>query len=219
MADDVYNPLDKLHLAESIIRALIARTPGSLPAPRSAFLGAGVYAIYYLGPFPLYAPLSSPDCVTPVYVGKAMPPGGRTGGLGLTTQTTRTLYDRLREHQKSLDEATNLEASHFRCRFLLVDDIWIPLAENYLISTYHPLWNSNVLSGFGIHQPGGRRIRQRRSLWDTLHPGRRLARGLPENEVPLSTLEDSVRRALAGEIPLDPSASEGSSDLSRDDGS
>jgi len=75
------------------------------------------------------------------------------------------------EHATSLIQALDLDAADFRFRFLIVDDIWIPLGENTLIETFSPVWNA-VVDGFGNHNPGEGRNGQQRSLWDTLHPGR-----------------------------------------------
>jgi REP element-mobilizing transposase RayT len=83
----------------------------------------------------------------------------------------RQLYRRLCEHAESIKQASNLSLGHFSCRYLVVDDIWIPLGESLLISMYSPLWNK-ALDGFGNQDPGAGRYNQRRSLWDELHPGR-----------------------------------------------
>jgi hypothetical protein len=36
---------------------------------------------------------------------------------------------------------------------------------------FSPLWN-RILDGFGIHDPGKGRHKQKASSWDILHPGR-----------------------------------------------
>jgi hypothetical protein len=49
----------------------------------SPFDGAGIYAIYYKGNFPLYVKISTKNktgFVQPIYAGKAIPEGGRKGG-------------------------------------------------------------------------------------------------------------------------------------------
>jgi hypothetical protein len=113
-----------------------------------------------------------------------MPAGGRTGLVGLGSSPGRKLHERLRQHHNSLKAVTNLDERDFRCRYLVVDDIWIPLAERLLIGHYRPLWNG-VVDGFGIHDPGGKpggttgRAGQQKSAWDTLHPGRGFAKGRP----------------------------------------
>lgn len=164
-----YNPLDKEHLAGSIGDALLAKPCGPLP-PESTFLGAGIYAIYYSGPFPAYAPFSSEECDSPIYVGKAIPAGGSTG-FDLVAEVGPVLYGRLREHADSVTAAENLELSDFKCRYLVTDSIWIPLGESLLISSFRPAWNK-PLTGFGNHDPGGKRRTGTRSRWDTVHPGR-----------------------------------------------
>lgn len=46
-----------------------------------------------------------------------------------------------------------------------------PLGESLLISRFRPLWNV-IVEGFGNNPTGGPRESQKRSPWDTLHPGR-----------------------------------------------
>jgi hypothetical protein len=85
----------------------------------------------------------------------------------------------------------------FYCRYLVVEDIWIPLGESLLINEFRPVWNK--FGGFGIHQPGGGRLKQQKSIWDTLHPGRKLATGLPPNDLSLKQIETLVAAYFRGE--------------------
>jgi hypothetical protein len=86
MADAPYNPLDKTHLGESVARALLASAVEPLP-PANPFIGAGIYALYYIGDFLSYRKIaegnSNEQWAMPIYVGKAVPPGARKGGYGL----------------------------------------------------------------------------------------------------------------------------------------
>ena len=107
----------------------------------------------------------------PIYVGKAVPAGARKGGFGLGADPGQVLYKRLAEHAASIEQAHNIDLADFRCRFLVVDDIWIPLAESLLIEMYLPLWNRKI-DGFGNHDPGKGRYNQQKSAWDLIHPGR-----------------------------------------------
>jgi hypothetical protein len=78
------------------------------------------------------------------------------------------------EHARSIRNTGNLNIEHFRCRFILLMDIeadLIATVEAHMIRLYRLLWNS-VISGLGIHNPGGGRSGQAPSEWDTLHPGR-----------------------------------------------
>ena len=174
-AGEVYNPLDKINLARSIEQELLVRPVLPL-ADIGGIMGAGVYVIYYTGPFPAYAPIATPlpsdPSARPIYIGKAIPKGGRKGGITEASSADGTaLAARLRQHVASIQEATNLDLADFHVRFLVVDDIWIPLGENMLIETFRPVWN-RAIDGFGNKDPGARRKTQFTSPWDVLHPGR-----------------------------------------------
>lgn len=169
-----YNPLDKRPLAESVANALLRQGRGPLP-PSATFMGAGIYAIYYEGPFEPYRALLSARKVLgetpPIYVGKAIPSGSSTGAMLDAQKIRPVLFNRLRQHAQSVAAAENLALDDFQCRYLTVDDIWIPLGENLLIERFQPLWNKRI-RGFGNHTPGHGRVGQRRSTWDEVHPGR-----------------------------------------------
>jgi hypothetical protein len=165
-----FNPLDLVNLGRSVELALLATQAAPLNAlPKT--IGAGVYALYYHGPYALYAPISSTDLRLPIYVGKAIPAGGRKGTAD-TNKPITALFDRLQEHRRSLDEAHGLDSADFTVRYLVVTDVFIPLAERVMIRQLRPTWNV-AIDGFGNHDPGSRRRReQQRSAWDELHPGR-----------------------------------------------
>jgi hypothetical protein len=177
-----FNPLDKLNLGLAVRDALLKRPVDPLPPTR--FKGAGVYALYYLDGFKPYSLLAkanrSRKWAQPIYVGEAVPPGSRKGGYGLGADPGDVLWRRLKEHAKSIEQAENLSIEDFRSRYLVVDDIWIPLGESLLIETFNPLWN-RLLDGFGNHDPGKGRYNQMRSAWDILHPGRPWAYRCAEN--------------------------------------
>ena len=174
-----FNPLDKRNLGESVADALLETK--AYPLPPEPFIGAGVYAIYYTGSFSAYKQLSEMNrngqfrC--PIYVGKAVPTGARKGGLGLDADHGQALCKRLAEHAESVKAARNLDVADFHCRFLAVDDIWIPLAESMLIERFKPVWN-RALDGFGNHNPGKGRYQGAMPQWDCLHPGRAWAERL-----------------------------------------
>ncbi len=84
-----------------------------------------------------------------IYVDKAVPEVARKCGQGDDVDPGTALYKRLNDHAKSIDADTNLNFSDFRCRFLAVDDIWIPLAESMVIERFKPVWNC-LLEGLEI---------------------------------------------------------------------
>ncbi len=197
-AAEAYNPLARINIARSIAGELLARR--AIPLSDSdGIVGAGIYALYYCGDFPAYAPArNAPERLDhPIYVGKAIPKGGRKGGLRPSGKESRALADRLRQHATSINEVDNLDLADFQVRYLVVDDIWIPLGENMLIETFKPVWNRAV-DGFGNKDPGRRRKDQFRSPWDVLHPGRIFARKLAESPVEMSFMETRVADYFAG---------------------
>jgi len=201
-----YNPLDKTNLGISVADAILESEPTFLPPP-DPFIGAGLYAIYYLGKsFRPYEPIANKNrnglFNWPIYVGKAVPAGARKGHYGTDVSPGRVLYNRLREHSKSIDEVSNLEIDDFRCRFLVVDDIWIPLAESLLINRLTPIWN-RVLDGFGNHDPGKGRRAGQRPPWDVLHPGRSWAGRLAENARTEKELTNLVNAAITAYVSQD----------------
>lgn len=184
----VFNPLDKENLGKSVSTAILTQPVIPFTELRE-FVGAGVYAIYYTGNFPLYEEISKANRIEfrqPIYAGKAVPQGTRKGNLILDSLSGNDLYRRLNEHCKSIEAALNLSVEDFYFRYLIVDDIWIPLGESVLIQQTKPLWN-NVVDGFGNHDSGKGRTNQQRSPWGMLHPGRiwaeKLAPGKPVEEI------------------------------------
>lgn len=173
----LYNPLDKFNLGKSVLDALLEQHPQSL-AELLPFRGAGIYAIYYHGSFDAYKPVSiNPNeaSAKPIYVGKAIPTGSRKGASLISTTGGQALWKRLSDHKDTIfsveKAAGNLRLADFSVRYLVVDDIWIPLGESLLIATFSPLWNT-VVDGFGNHDPGAGRYNGLRPIWDVLHPGR-----------------------------------------------
>jgi len=152
--------------------------PASELPPEVSFGGAGVYTIHYRGTFAPYAGMREEK---PIYVGKAEIRGKRQG-RAVKTRPSVDLYKRLSEHAASIEAARNLDIRDFRCRWLVLDSIWIGLTEQVLIAEHRPIWNA-VVGGFGNHDPGGGRRNQKRSQWDTLHPGRKWATLLRNNDL------------------------------------
>ncbi len=193
-----FNPLSKTNLGESVADALLARPVTSLPP--SQFVGAGIYSIYYHGNHPAYLEIAEMNMddkfLWPIYVGKAVPAGARKGGFGLDEDPGVVLFKRLSEHAMSIQQTENLAVEHFSCRFLVVEDIWIPLAESLLIQMFSPLWNK-YLDGFGNHDPGRGRYQQQRSPWDTLHPGRPWAKKLKTNSSNVDSIQAMVRSYIS----------------------
>ena len=192
-----YNPLDKKRLGEQVAEALLSENVHPLPPHK--FIGAGVYALYYIGEFSAYELLAEinrdEQYLCPIYVGKAVPEGARKGGQVMDVNPGNALYKRLNDHAKSIEAAKNINLSDFRCRFLAVDDIWIPLAESMLIERFKPVWNC-LLEGFGNHAPGRGRKDMMTPSWDWYHPGRSWANDLMPYTKSKEQLDKEIREYL-----------------------
>lgn len=198
-----FNPLDKQNLARTVAKAMLEKPCAGLPRGQP-FTGAGIYAIYYMGTFAAYEKIAALNrggrFGAPIYVGKAVSKGARRGGFDLAEAAGSVLYNKLREHAESIQQAENLNLDDCACRYLVTDDIWIPLGEQLLIQTFSPLWN-RVLDGFGNHDPGAGRTRQQRSPWDVIHPGRPWAKRLRPNKRSKAEILQAIRKFLAGWQP------------------
>ncbi|MBN1176698.1 MAG: Eco29kI family restriction endonuclease [Dehalococcoidales bacterium] len=98
-------------------------TPVHQLPPPERFIGAGVYALYYLGNFNVYLRISEQNrkaCVLPIYVGKAVPPGWRTARTH--NSGSEDLRSRLNEHVRSIRDAKGIQISDFRCRFIILEE-------------------------------------------------------------------------------------------------
>lgn len=165
-----YDPLTLENLGRSIEMRMLEMEPEPL-TDVPLMIGAGIYAIYYVGDDELYSPIAQPYCQMPIYVGKATPEGGRKGGEAGASDYEDALWDRLREHRRSIEQAHDLDVADFRVRYLVAVDFFVSLAEQMMLRQFRPVWNA-VVDGFGNHAPGSGRTNQARPPWDDLHPGR-----------------------------------------------
>lgn len=170
---DPFNPASPDAFAQSIANKLLLETP--LPLGELVpFYGSGVYALFYRGPVSAYARISGTRI--PIYVGKADPKNAKAA----TPEDQGTvLFRRLSEHRDSIKEAEthpsrSIRLQDFQCRFLVLDSAWQVVSESYLIRTFQPIWNKEmkICTGIGKHGDSFDTRSNRRSAWDTLHPGR-----------------------------------------------
>lgn len=168
----------------------------------NAFYGSGVYAIYYNGPHPDYQPLVGTQ--HPIYVGKADP----ESAVARRPQEQGTgLYKRLNnDHARSIRKATTtLAISDFSCRFLVVQSGWQTAAEDYLISLFTPIWNdeTNICWGLGKHGDAAETRGNKRSPWDTMHPGRMWAGNeILEDSKPIPTIQSELAAHFVANPPF-----------------
>jgi hypothetical protein len=177
--ESIFDPTDPNTAGRVVALTLVAQARHPLSAIPD-FYGAGIYAIYYRGDFAPYSPLSGTD--HPIYVGKADP--DNQAAKDAISQGTK-LSARLKEHAKSIRKATStLNIKDFECRFLIVQTGFQKSAEDYLINFFKPIWNSEtkICFGLGKHGDSSETRGNKRSPWDTLHPGREWAGASTENQ-------------------------------------
>lgn len=127
---DPYNPAAPENLGLSVAEALL-KNPVHPLGEVASFSGAGIYAIYYTGNFPAYSVIAKRNrdakFGSPIYVGKAIPEGGRKGGKAAGEYKGSSLFRRLSEHADSIRAASStLDLGDFHCRYLVVHEVWIP---------------------------------------------------------------------------------------------
>ena len=163
------NPSNPKVVGRFVALALVAQDRHPL-AEIPKFYGSGVYAIYYNGSYPAYSPISGTE--TPIYVGQAAP---TASNARTPVEQGAKLCGRLGDHRKNINKAcSTLDLAEFEFRSLVVQSGWETAAEDYLIHLFRPVWNSetNVLYGLGKHGDSATTRANKRSPWDTLHPGR-----------------------------------------------
>ena len=167
----VFDPAEPNVVGRFVALAMVAQPRAPLAA-FDRFYGSGVYALYYNGDFDAYAPIMGTE--TPIYVGKANP---AEGSARTPMQQGDRLSGRLLDHRRSIEKSYNLDVADFECRALVVQSGWQDAAEAYLIQLFEPVWNNetNILYGLGKHGDAATTRANKRSPWDTLHPGRKWA--------------------------------------------
>lgn len=174
-----FDPADPVTAGRLVAAALIAqpRIPMELVQPS---YGAGVYAIYYKGDHPDYAPIAGTE--TPIYVGKADP---SSAGAVTPREQGPKLSARLAEHRKTIrkveeySETTTLpdplrpiRIADFECRRLVTATNAQMYAERHLIDLFKPVWNSDTKLCWGLSMHGDTTGRNNsRPPWHVLHPG------------------------------------------------
>jgi hypothetical protein len=193
----VFDPSNPKVVGRFVALALVAQSRHSLSeVPK--FYGSGVYAVYYRGAFKAYQAISGTE--TPIYVGQASP---MMRNARTPVEQGAKLCGRLNEHRKNITKAsTTLNIDDFEFRSLVVQSGWETAAEDYLIHLFRPIWNSetNILYGLGKHGDAATTRGNRRSPWDTLHPGRSWAAGSTEDAKSLEKIDSELNAHFSGHL-------------------
>jgi hypothetical protein len=172
-------------VAEVFTGHLLKRDRAQLQDIKRGFHGSGVYALYYSGDHPAYKHISGREL--PIYVGKADPqnPDAKTSLEQGTKLHDRLVKDHLRSIRIAQEYATGnrqlaregirpIRAEDFLARWIALPSAYAAAVEQVLINTYQPPWNM-VAFGFGKHGDASSTRKNKRSEWDTIHPGRKWA--------------------------------------------
>jgi hypothetical protein len=165
----MFDPGNPAVVGRFVALAMIAQ-PRSPLTEIERFYGSGIYALYYSGEFSAYAPIRGTE--TPIYVGKADP---QAGNAKTPRQQGERLSSRLKDHARAIGKASStLSLEDFQYRSLVVQSGWQEAAEAYLIRLFQPIWNdeTRIAYGLGKHGDDPKTRSNKRSPWDTLHPGR-----------------------------------------------
>jgi hypothetical protein len=163
------------------------------------FYGSGVYAIYYHGKCETaYQPLSETE--TPIYVGKANPANPQAETV---EEQGQALWKRLSEHSKNIAK-TNLDLADFRYRASPIQTGMQAAVEDFMIRLFQPIWNKEIKICFGIgkHGDSAKTRANKRSPWDTMHPGRRWAEDTTADQMKRSDIETRIREHLQANPPI-----------------
>jgi hypothetical protein len=190
----VFDPSNPKVVGRFVALALVAQDRHPLAEIPKSY-GSGVYAIYYTGTFSAYQSISGTE--TPIYVGQAAP---AISNARTPIDQGAKLSARLNDHRKNISKAnSSLQLDDFEFRSLVVQSGWETAAEDYLIHLFRPIWNSetNILYGLGKHGDSATTRANKRSPWDTLHPGRAWAAASNEDAKSISQINGELAAHFA----------------------
>ena len=165
----------------------------------SKFYGSGAYALYYTGSdVDAYLPLSNTE--TPIYVGKAIP-GSPTADTAFDQGPA--IWKRLKEHHKSV-RAGGLNPADFQYRYAVIQSGMESAVEDFMIRLFQPIWNKEIKVCFGIgkHGDAAATRKNRRSPWDTMHPGRSWAEATERDQSSLAGIKEKIQKHLTENPPI-----------------
>lgn len=135
-----------------------------------------------------------------VYVGKTDPdnPYAET-----SEAQGMALCKRLREHSKNIGK-TQLSLADFQYRAAPIQSGMQAAVEGFLIAFFKPIWNKEIGICFGLGKHGDKAgTRQnKRSPWDTMHPGRKWALATKEDQFPRKEIEEGIREHFSRHPPI-----------------
>ncbi|MBK7962478.1 MAG: Eco29kI family restriction endonuclease [Bdellovibrionales bacterium] len=100
--DEVFNPFSQ-DIVDLLVKAFESCSLEQLP-PEKVGKGPGVYGLFYRGEFNAYKRLAKQFRDVPIYVGKAVVPGGRKGSGTKSLNNQNYVIRRLMEHGRTISQ-------------------------------------------------------------------------------------------------------------------
>ena len=193
----VFDPSNTRLFGRFAAIALVAQNRIALNEVEHVY-GSGVYALYYTGGYAEYATVTNTE--SPLYVGKAQPKAGAV----LSVEQGTAVTSRLIEHKRSITNAQNLDINDFECRYLVIAAGWETPAELELMRYFYPVWNEGIgpVHGLGKHGDSSTTRGNRRSPWDTLHPGRGWAATTTHDQMTVAQIKAEIAQHFGAHPPV-----------------
>ncbi|MDA3875060.1 MAG: Eco29kI family restriction endonuclease, partial [Kiritimatiellae bacterium] len=123
--------------------------------------------------------------------------------LSWVVASSLQLYNRLKEHSRAI-KTTNLNLADFTCRHVAIQSGMQAAVEHFMIGFYRPIWNKEIKVCFGIgkHGDSTKTRANKRSPWDTMHPGRKWAENTKEDQKTRMKVEEDIHRHLEAHPPI-----------------
>lgn len=175
--DHIYSNPAFAEFLKDAVRAFNGSPVAPMPPP--SFTGSGVYALYCTaakGPYAKFGKeINRLEYKVPIYVGKAVPPGWRQSRqLDGSADTSTSLYSRLCQHSRSIEQGKGLSLSDFACRFMPLSVCEATLTtkiSDFMITFYKPLWNT-IVRGFSRCRFTDSAKQEFHSDWEVIHNGK-----------------------------------------------
>lgn len=105
----------------------------------------------------------------------------------------QVLFARLKEHAKNITK-TDLTLGDFRYRAAAIQSGMQAAVEDFMIRLFQPIWNKEIRICYGIGKHGDSATTRanKRSPWDTMHPGRKWAADTITDQMKRGKIEANI---------------------------
>jgi hypothetical protein len=113
------------------------------------------------------------------------------------------IWKRLKEHRRSII-ADGLNQVEFRCRHVVIQSGMESAVEDFMIRLFKPIWNKEIKVCFGIgkHGDDAKTRVNKRSPWDTMHPGRKWADATSDDQASRDVIIQRIASHFATNPPI-----------------